>query len=516
VSAPYAQRRNLPLPLLTAGQMQEWDRRAIRDLGIPERLLMESAGRAAARIVHSLHPAGSVVAAVGAGNNGGDALVLLRTLRSWGREVIAVRAGAAELSRELLHGWEVPVVELGAADEVFRHASVLVDGILGTGASGAPREPQAVCVRAMNASGRPIVALDGPTGIDLTRGSAEGEAIRASETVTFGAPKRGLLLHPGRVHAGRLFVVETGFPPLEWGPETAEVITRAWAAERRLLLPPDSHKGTAGRLVILAGRPAMGGAAIMCGHAALRAGAGTVRIVSSPLNRIPIQTALPEALFVDREADDLAEVARTAKAMVVGPGMGTDDGSREALATMLHAAKGPILIDADALTILAGDSALRTVVRGERHLLTPHPGEMARLLSVTADEVTADPFAAVEEARDRFGCAILLKGSPTLVAAPARPTLANVTGHSGVGVGGMGDTLAGLAGALLARGNSVYEAAGLAIHHAGRAADRAGRGRPILPRDVAEALPFVLARDDENGDTSAGSPDVLLELPPPE
>src|SRR5690606_7963642 len=226
-------------------------------------------------------------------------------------------------------------------------------------------------------------------------------------------PKRGLLLHPGRGHAGRIFVVETSFPPLRRGEVAAGVITRGWVDAHWRGLPADSHKGTAGRLVIVAGRPAMGGAAIMSGHAALRAGVGTVRIVSSPLNRVPIQTALPEALFVDREADDLEEVAATARALVIGPGMGTDDFSREAVRRMVAASDVPVLLDADALTLLAADPELLGDADLARFLLTPHPGEMSRLLGRPTEEVTGDPFAAVEEGRDRFGCAVLLKGSPT-------------------------------------------------------------------------------------------------------
>lgn len=499
-----------PLPLLTAAEMQGWDRRAIQELGIPERVLMESAGRAAARIVHALYPEGVVAAAVGRGNNGGDALVLLRTLRAWGREVVAVPVGGGASGSELLHGWELSLVEPGGAEAAFRRAAVVVDGILGTGASGAPREPQAACIAAMERAGRPVVALDGPTGVDLTRGSVGGAAVRAEATVTFGGAKRGLLLHPGRAHAGRLFVVETGFPPLQPGAVGAGVITPGWVDSRWLKLPPDAHKGMAGRLVILAGRPAMGGAAIMAGHAALRAGVGTVRIVSSPLNRVPVQTALPEALFVDREADDLEEVARTARALVLGPGMGTDDASREALGRMLKFAGGPVLLDADAITLLATHPEMLEGCERTGLLLTPHPGEMSRLLGRETSEITADPFSALEAARDRFGCAVLLKGSPTLVAAPGQPTLANVTGHSGVGVGGMGDTLAGLAGALLARGLAPYDAAGIAIHYAGLAADRVGRGRPLLPRDVAEMLPYVLGREAEP--SGLGFPEVLLEI----
>src|SRR5690606_26233747 len=169
-------------------------------------------------------------------------------------------------------------------------------------------------------------------------------------------------------------------------------------------------------------------------------------------------------IFVHREAADLAEEVRAAKTLVAGPGMGTDAESHETLGRMLGAATCPVLLDADALTLLAANPSLLPAAIASRTLLTPHPGEMARLLGCLVEDVAADPFAAVEEASSRFGCTVMLKGMPTLLAAPGAPTRASIAGHSGVGVGGMGDTLAGLAGALLARGMGVTDAAALAIH----------------------------------------------------
>lgn len=490
--------------------MQQWDAAAIQQAGIPERVLMETAGRAAARIVQARFPDGPVVAAVGCGNNGGDAVVLLRTLQAWGREVVAVPVAGAEVRPELLHGHAIRIAQDEMPDSVFGRAAVVVDGLLGTGADGPPREPQAAVIRSINASGRPIVALDGPSGVDLSTGQVAGEAVRAECTVTFGALKRGLLLHPGRSHAGRLFVVETGFPPLDAAAVGTGVITASWTAARWRRRPADSHKGTAGRLVILAGNERMGGAAIMCGHAALRAGAGTVRLATSGANRLAIHSALPEALFIDRVGNDLSEVVSRAAALVVGPGLGTDDGALDSLQRALAAVDAPLLLDADALTLLAGDPDLLPDRLRARTVITPHPGEMARLLGISTGEIVADPFTAVELARDRIGCVILLKGTPTIVAAPGEPTLANLTGHSGAGVGGMGDTLAGLIGALLARGFPPFDAAAIGIHRAGLAADRLGRGRLILPRDVAETLPDVL----EDPDSAQSTGEILLELPP--
>lgn len=495
-----------PVWLLTAAEMREWDRRAVEGMGIPERLLMESAGRSAAEIVHRLHPRGTIAAAVGAGNNGGDALVLLRCLRAWGRDVVAVPVGGATVRPELLHGWEVPIAGPAHAAEAFRDSAAIVDGILGTGATGEPRAPQAAAIRALMAAGRPIVALDGPSGVDLTTGAAPGDAVTAHVTVTFGAPKRGLLLFPGRRHAGRLLVVEVGFPPLDRAG--ACVITHGWTIARLPRLPVEGHKGNAGRVVVVAGHPGMGGAAILAAMGALRAGAGGVRVVSHEANRVPVQTAVPEALFVDRASDSLDEVVASADSLVVGPGMATDDESLALLRRILSGATGPVLLDADALTLLAREPDL--VSGAGRVLLTPHPGEMSRLLGRETPEIVADPFGAAADAVERFGCPVLLKGNPSLVAAPGEPTLVNVAGHSGLATGGMGDTLAGVCGAFLAAGAAPRDAAGCALLVSGRAAEVAGRGRSLLPRDVAEALPRALARPGE-----MLPPGILLDVPAP-
>ncbi|HEX7242608.1 MAG TPA: NAD(P)H-hydrate dehydratase [Longimicrobiaceae bacterium] len=480
------------VPLLTAEEMRAWDRSAVEGRGIPEPVLMEAAGRAAAEVVHRLHPEGRVVAAVGGGNNGGDALVVLRTLAAWGRDVAAVRVGDSLPDAALLHGWEVPALPAGEGEAAFRGAAVVVDGILGTGARGAPRPAQAAVIEAIAASGRPVVALDGPSGVDMTTGAVEGAAVRADVTVTFGAPKRGLLLFPGRAHAGRIVTVEVGFPPLEPRGAAARVVTDAWARARVPAVPPHAHKGTLGTVAAVAGRPGMAGAAVMVAMGALRAGAGMARLVTHADNRVVVQQAVPEALFTDRGSDGVDEALAGAAAVVAGPGMGTGDADLDFLLRVARGGDSPLLLDADALTLLARHPDLREEVRRPL-LLTPHPGEASRLLGREVGTITADPFAAAAEAAERFGCAVLLKGAPSVVAAPGEPALAGAAGHSGIATGGMGDTLAGVAGALLAAGCAPREAGALALHLCGRAAEIAGRGRSLLPRDVAEALPEAFA-----------------------
>lgn len=499
-----------PLELLSAAEMQRWDAAAIEQGGVPAPVLMESAGRAAARVLHEIYPSGRVVAAVGGGNNGGDAVVLLRSLRAWGREVAAFPIGGSPLPTELLHGWEIPTLA-GDAAEAFRGAAVLVDGILGTGARGAPRDREAAVIRALNDAGPPVVALDGPSGVDLTTGAAPGEAVRAGVTITIGAPKRGLVLFPGRQLAGRVVAVEIGLPPLPRDGASARLITAAWVHARLPRRSADAHKGGSGTLAVVAGHPGMGGAAILVAMGALRAGTGKVRSVSPEANRIPLQIVVPEGLFVDRDGDGVEEVVESADAVVVGPGMGTDERARELLRMTLRRARGGILVDADALTLISRNPDLLDLAPADRVVMTPHPGEMGRLAGMETREIVADPFAAAEQAAARFGCVVLLKGTPTLVAAPTGPTLVNVAGHSGIATSGMGDTLAGVIGALLGMGASPRDAAAAGVFLAGRAAELAGRGRSILPRDVAESLPDAFADPAPFG--SLTLPEVLLDLP---
>jgi len=484
------------LPLPTAQEMRDWEIRCFAGADVSERVVMESAGRAAALVVAHEFPEGRVVASAGAGNNGGDAVVALRTLRAWGRDVAIVPVAGADPREEWLHRWEIPV-HRGSPEEAFAGAGVLVDGILGTGAAGAPRAAQAEVIRAMNASGVPVVALDGPTGVDMTTGEVPGEAVLAAVTVTFGAIKRGLLLHPGRSRAGRIILAEVGFPPTDDEPWGARLVTDAWVSEHLPVILPDAYKTRVGIVAVVAGRGGMGGAAIMAAMGALRAGSGGVRVVSEEANRVAIHAAVPEAVFFERGSSGGAmvpgEAIDGARSALIGPAIGTDAAARELLAGLLDSFQGPVLLDADALTLLAADPSLLPEGKGSGVLLTPHPGELARLLHRRVEDVTADRFGAAAEAAERYGCVVLAKGTPGLVAAADQATLVTVTGHSGLATGGMGDTLGGIAAAMLAGGASPRVAAALALHLGGRAADVAGRSRGLLPRDVAEALPRAIS-----------------------
>jgi ADP-dependent NAD(P)H-hydrate dehydratase / NAD(P)H-hydrate epimerase len=501
---------------LTALEAAALDRAAVDRHDVPEPALMESAGRAAAAVLQRLFPRGRVVAAVGAGNNGGDALVVLRVLRSWGRDVGSVLAASRAPDPGLLHGWDVSVSHTDAAASEFGDADVLVDGVLGTGARGAAREPAAAVIRALNGAGRPILALDLPSGVDPTSGAVPGDAVSAAVTVSFGEPKLGLLLQPARDRCGRLMAVEIGFPPADLDAEPgAALITPGWVLPRLPQRRPDAYKGTAGRLLVLVGREGVGGAAVICTRGALRGGAGYVHVASVAGNRTVLQTTVPDAVFLDRDAEeDLSEMAGATDALVAGPGMGTDAAARRVLVRVLEASgRTPVLLDADALTMLAADANLQDLLAKRTVVVTPHPGEMARLVGGSAADIVADrPGRARALAQER-GWVVLLKGQPSVVAAPGEPVLVNTAGSSDVATAGMGDFLSGAIGALLGAGLAGRDAAGVGLFLCSRTADLARRGPSLSPLDLGEHYHRAWA---EPGavESSLGLPFITFDQPP--
>lgn len=501
---------DLAAPLLTVEEMTAWDRRAIDALGVAEPTLMESAGRVSADLIALLAPPGPVCVVVGPGNNGGDGLIAARTLRARGREVWCVAASEKKPPSELLHGWPMELERERVGERITR-AAVVVDAILGTGVRDAPRPAQAEVIEQINRAPGFVVALDGPSGVDLATGRVAGAAVRADLTIAFGAPKVGHVRFPGRAQCGRTLAVEVGFPPLAPEEFGALLVDDRWAFARLPSVPPDAHKGSMGRILVVAGRRGMGGAAVMVTMAALRGGAGLVVVAGPEENRLVVQSSVPEALFVDRSSDAVQDEIDDADVVVAGPGMGTGRDAAELLERIL-ATEAQLLLDADALTLLA-EHRTNGAGLGERALLTPHPGEMSRLLGTGIGEVLDDPFAAAADAADRFGCAVLLKGSPSVVAAPGHPLLVSVAGGSGLATGGTGDTLAGIAGAMMGRGADPGTAGALALTLGGRAAERAARGAGLLPRDIAETLPAAMAG--LHLSPVPVHPAVTAEIPPP-
>lgn len=517
-------RRNVPAP--TGSEAAAFDRISIDERAVPHFTLMENAGRSAALVLHRLFPKGPVMALVGSGNNGGDALVVLRNLAAWGREVRGVLVADRAGPEIVLHDWPVPLIrdvdlgdDPGAWDRVLAGAGVLVDGILGTGIQGAPRDRQARAIEAANRSGLPILALDIPSGADADSGATPGPVIRAQITVALGFPKLGSLLHPARESTGRLVTVEIGFPEPDPHAFSARVITPAWfsgARPRRSLV---THKNAVGSLLVLAGKPGMAGAAVLAARAGIRSGAGYVRVASAPENREILQEAVPDAVFVDRtDEESLKGAVETADAVLVGPGMGTDPQAGSLLESMRGwVERRPVIADADALTLMAEGKGAGTLAgwaaRGPL-VVTPHLGEMARLTGSSPDALGEDRLGVVRDFSGAHRAVTLLKGTPSLVAEPGGRLWVDSLGNSDLATAGMGDVLAGAVGSFLAQGADPWDAAALGLHVTGRAAVRADRGPGLSSADVAEQIPDAL-REEGPGATDLDFPFVTFDQDPP-
>ena len=483
--------------LPTAAEMAEIDRVAIESGAIPERALIENAGRALARHVHERFPAGRVAVLAGSGHNGADALVAGRTLSAWGRSVGFVQCGSRAPDLDVLAGWGLTLEPIEALDRELAAADTVIDGILGTGLTTTPRPPQATVIERVNAAGVAVVSADGPSGVDFTTGRVPGAAIRADLTVTFGWPKTGLLSFPARERIGDLVSVEIGFPPPD-PPPSARAVTAAWVASLLGVRPADGHKGDAGYLAVVGGERGMAGAVVLAARAAIRAGVGIVRVVSAPENREIVQASVPEAVFVDWSAPAAVQSALDwADALAVGPGLGTAPERARLVRRVLEGAPVPLVLDADALNVLSPGAAeaaeaaapLGPPAPGRSVLLTPHPGEMARLLGASIGEVREDAPAAARRLADATRATVLLKGAPTWVARPGGELRATTLVSPAFASGGMGDVLTGVCGACLASGLRPADAASAALTLTALAILRGVDEIGGSAADVPDALP---------------------------
>ncbi len=513
------------IPLATADEMRRADRCATERFGVPSLLLMENAGRGAAdAIERRVGPARGrrVVVVCGKGNNGGDGFVVARHLAARGAAVgvwLIGQAGEvrgdAATTLDILRRGGLPVNEVtGAAGPTgieglraaFREADLAVDALLGTGVTGPATGLVAAAITALNEAGRPVCALDLPSGLSADRGEVPGPAVRARFTVTFGLPKRALFLHPASQLAGHVELVDLGVP-------------RAWLGEGirlgllehddvRAALParaPDAHKGRYGHLLVVAGSVGKTGAAVLTCLGAHRAGTGLVTC-ALPASQQPVVAArlaetmtepLPETAAQSLSGKGLGrlfELAARMDAVALGPGAGLEPETQAALRELVLAVERPMVVDADGLTALVGHLASLKEARGPR-LLTPHPGEAARLLGRSAAEVQADRIESARRLAGETGAWIALKGAGTVVVSPEGESAVNPTGNPGMATGGMGDVLTGVAGGFLAQGLAPEAALRVAVYLHGRAADRvaAARGEAgLLASEVADGLPAAL------------------------
>ncbi|WP_159941507.1 MULTISPECIES: NAD(P)H-hydrate dehydratase [unclassified Nocardiopsis] len=471
---------------------------------LPDGTLMRRAaaglGAECARMLPRVYGA-RIVLLVGGGDNGGDALYAGAGLAARGAAVLALLAGrgAHEGGAEALRaagGRIRPFGGTGADETDVFGADLIVDGLLGIGGRGGLREPHAaLALLAVNAPA-PVVAVDLPSGVDADTGEVRGHAVRADATVTFGTPKPGLFVDPGAERAGRVRVVDIGLGPELPGPD----LVRPEAGDIASLLPvpgAETDKYRRGVLEVRAGSDRYRGAAVLCVGGALRTGVGMVRYGGGPAVVDQVLSRWPEVVASHLEPQHSTDLAPgRASAVVVGSGRGTHPANTEELRAVLDS-ELPVLVDADGLTLLTGEGGrplvelLRT--RSAHTVLTPHAGEMARLLGVDRGEVEARRREHALRARDRFGCTVLLKGSTTLIAHPGAPLVVNPTGTPLLATAGSGDVLSGAIGALLAAGLPAGEAAMCGAYVHGRAASLARDGAPISASDLLDALPRAVA-----------------------
>ena len=511
------------MKVATAQQMRNIDDRAIRGLGIPGIALMERAGCEAldvlCRYYGPIHGK-RMVFLCGGGNNGGDGFVMARCASSRGArvEVLLLTStdqvrGDAGINLEILRkmGRDIRVVQGEHAIEILRErlagADLIVDALLGSGMSGEIRGLYREGIEAANSAEGRVVSVDNPSGVDMDTGAIMGIAVRADLTVTFGLPKRGHFLYPGKECCGSLEVVDIGFPPEVIEEEGIQLETLDGDRAREMLpyRRDDAHKGDFGHLLVLAGSVGYTGAAALCAASAYRVGAGLVTLgIPRSLNAIlevkvteVITRPLPETeegSLSLRSLDAALELSSRMDAVVLGPGLSTVAETQEFARQFLVRCDRPVVLDAD------GVNALKDRVDIFQHrsaptILTPHPGELGRLVGLSGREVNQRRIDLCTEMAGKWGLILLLKGAPTVLSDAGGNAFINTSGNSGLATGGTGDVLSGAVGGFLVQGLEPFRAALCGAFFHGLAGDLVSREkgrRGMIAGDVMEALPRAL------------------------
>ena len=514
--------------LVDSETMRAIDAHAIGEMGIAGLRLMESAGLGTVLFIEDaigIEPGQIVTVVCGKGNNGGDGFVIARELRARGVDARVYLVGHAA---DVVGDARTNVGRFGAGNivelpdgrgvpelvDVMGQSAIVVDAVFGTGFSGVPRGLSGTIIGQMNLSGRPVLAVDVPSGLDATTGKAGGECVRATWTCTMGLPKRGFYLHPGRELVGEVHVVDIGIPAeaIRAVGVRENVLTPDEIAAALPKRPPGGHKGTFGRVVVIAGSVGYTGAAALASTAALRSGAGLVTLgVPESLNDV-METKLTEVITVplrETQARSLSpdalpairELLTPADAVALGPGVSRNAETQVLVRSLLEELDVPCVVDADGLNALSID-----VVAGRRGkaplVLTPHPGEMARLVGLPTDRIAAAREDVARDAATRSGATVLLKGAGSVTASPDGEVYLNPTGNDGLGTAGSGDVLTGVIAALLARGVPGDRAAALGAYLHGLAGDFAAeaRGRVgMIAGDVLDEVPSAFACFEPNG-----------------
>jgi NAD(P)H-hydrate epimerase len=491
----------LPRALYRAAQVKAFDQAAIEQHGLAAELLMERAGAAAFSVLRARWPhVRAIVVLAGAGNNGGDGYVLARLAH---RHQLAVRlltlgdhsklSGAAAVAARAYR-------ESGGSVEAFERvppdAELIVDAMLGTGLERPVAGIWADAVAQCNAARAPVLALDLPSGLHADTGRVLGSAVEAAVTISFIGLKQGLFTGRGPDCSGDVCFDGLKVPATIYAAEVLSARRIDWTQQTRLLprRRRSANKGDFGHLLIIGGAPGMSGAPRLAGGAALRAGVGRVSIATHPVHAAGLNLNRPELMVhAVRDPVELEPLLRRTSQIALGPGLGQDAWGR-ALFERALASEQPLVLDADALNLLAQAPQQR-----DDWVLTPHPGEAARLLGITVGEVEADRFSALQRLQARYGGVVVLKGVGTLIGAPGlRPPALCVDGNPGMASAGMGDALTGVIAALLGQGLEPALAAEVGVCLHGAAGDRAGRAgqRGLLAGDLIDGLQPLLAEAD--------------------
>lgn len=502
--------------IVDGDEAREIDRIAIKEIGIPSMVLMEKASMAVAGCImaETELSADRILAVCGTGNNGGDGVAAARLLKESGYDVTVLVLGqkercSSELQQQLsiAECLDVPIFwdsDSPITETRLQEYSIIVDAIFGIGLAREVTGKYAQCIRALNASGKDIVSVDIPSGIHAGSGEVLGVAVRATMTVTFGNNKRGLLLYPGTEYAGQVIVADIGFPKKALRQVAPKAFTYtketvgAYFPERK----KRSHKGSYGRVLVIAGSPEMSGACYLASEAAYRMGCGLVQIVTAVQNSSVIRTKLPEAIVTTwsetvtaDEEKAVTEGLHSAASVVIGPGLGQSAGARRLLEILLHEMKTmpekPVVIDADGLNLLAEMGLYKTL--GRQFVLTPHMREMSRLMECDVADVTGHMVESVMA--QQGGATVVLKDARTLVG-DGTYLYINTSGNSALATGGSGDVLSGMIGGLLAQGLSPMRAASLGVYLHGLTAERYTESflpHSMLAGDILHTLPQVLA-----------------------
>ncbi len=508
------------MKIVTSAQIKNIDRRAITEFGMPGPVLMENAAAAVMTEMetHFDGLAGMRVGIIcGKGNNGGDGLALARRLAICGvavRVALLAASGAvvgdAKVNLSILKRMSVDILQnasTSAIADVVAWSDVIVDALLGVGLSKPLKGTYAFAVELMNASGKPLVAVDVPSGINADTGEIMGSAVRADLTVTMALLKRGLVLHPGAQYAGTVRIADIGIPSevVEKEQISVHLLDHGYGwgiLDRRV---PDAHKGDFGHVMVVAGSLGKAGAAVMAARGALRTGAGLVS-VAVPNSMVPIiqqqifeAMSIPAAESIDGTfgigaEDELLKAAARMNSCAIGPGLSTHYETVQMVRMFVRRLAIPLVIDADGLNALVGSLDVLKKVKVPV-ILTPHPGELGRLLGISAADVQKDRIGIASEFSAKYKVILVLKGAGTVIAAPDGRVFVNSTGNAGMATGGTGDVLTGMIGSLLAQGYPASQAACLGVYLHGLAGDLAAKEKgeaSMIAGDLIEKIPEAM------------------------